>query len=71
MKRFPKNTEKNADIATNRRTMLAAKATQLAQELPEGAAIKVAAGVAVEEKHLAVPPFLDLSREDSKIVTEL
>ena len=51
--------------------MLAAKATQLAQELPEGAAIKVAAGVAVEEEHLAVSPFLDLSREDSKIVTEL
>ena len=52
-------------------TMSAAETAQLAQELPDRAAIQVAAGVAVEEEHLAVPPFLDLSREDSKIVTEL
>ena len=52
--------------------MLAAKATQLAQELPEVAAIKVAAGVAVKEEHLAVTSFSqNSSREDSKIVTEL
>lgn len=50
---------------------LAAETAQLAQELPDGAAIKVAAGVAVEEEHLAVPPFQISSREDNRIVTDL
>jgi hypothetical protein len=50
---------------------LAADTAQLAQELPDRAAIEVAAGVAVEEEHLAVPPCVDLSREDNKIVTDL
>ena len=50
---------------------LAAETAQLAQELPDRAAIEVAAGVAVEEEHLAVPPCVDLSREDNRIVTDL
>ena len=50
---------------------LAAETAHPAQNLPDRAAIEVAVGVTSEDKHLAGPPVLDLSREDRKIVTDL
>ena len=53
------------------KTALAAETAQLAQKLPDGAAIRIAVGVTSKEEHLVRPPVLDLSREDRRIVTDL
>ena len=44
--------------------LAAAETAHPAQNLPDGAAIRIAVGVASKKEHLAIPPVQYLSRED-------
>ena len=51
--------------------LLAAKAAELAKDLPDGAAIEVTVRVAIKKEHFANLLHIVLSREDRRIVTAL